>query len=115
MHGATEQHIKMFARLMYEKKYDEARTLHEWNNIDPTKTWRCEVLKAKLPSYIDSVQCGQCTQRRKSYEEPGAQGKAANIITGLTTENHCGSCRNKPCPRKRHVAELAKWKSLALG
>lgn len=94
--GATEQHIKMFARLIYEKKYDEARTLHEWSNIDPAKTWRCDVLKAKLPSYIDTVQCDQCAQRRKSYEDPGMQEKALIGGNGVTTDNHCGSCRHKP-------------------
>jgi len=64
--GATEQHIKMFARLMYGNGYDEARTLQEWENIDPGKTWKCETLKAKLPAFVDLDQCDKCDKNRKA-------------------------------------------------
>jgi P4 family phage/plasmid primase-like protien len=62
--GAKEDHIKMFARIIYGKDYDEKRTLTEWNNIDASKTWKCETLRAKLPAYIDSDECNKCDKRR---------------------------------------------------
>ncbi len=72
--GATEEHIKMFAKLMYRGQYDEKRTLQEWGNIDPSKTWQCETLKAKLPAYVDLSQCEKCEAGRK--EKPnGADNK----------------------------------------
>lgn len=64
--GATEQHIKMFARLIYKKEYDEARTLQEWANIDPSKTWKCETLKAKLPAFVS---CDTCKHDNKQSQE----------------------------------------------
>ncbi|MFZ3384735.1 MAG: bifunctional DNA primase/polymerase [Candidatus Methanoperedens sp.] len=61
--GAAEQHIKMFAKLVYEKEYDEQRTLNEWRNIDSMKTWRCNTLKIKLPAYVDASKCEKCEQQ----------------------------------------------------
>jgi putative DNA primase/helicase len=66
--GAIEVHICMFAKLMYDNKYDEGRTLQEWRNIDPAKTWTCETLRAKLPTYIDMKECAKCEERRQIYE-----------------------------------------------
>lgn len=65
--GAEEQHVKIFAKLMYGSKYDEKRTLQEWQNIDPKKTWQCETLKAKLPAYVSVDECKKCEQRRDNY------------------------------------------------
>ncbi len=63
--GATEQHIKMFAKLMYGKDYDGKRTLEEWNNIDPAKTWKCDTLREKLPTYVDFERCAKCEKRNE--------------------------------------------------
>ncbi len=77
--GATEEHANMFSKLMYQKDYDEKLTLQEWNNIDSSKTWQCETLKAKLPAYVDLGQCEKCEARRK--EKPDStEGKT------------CGEC-----------------------
>jgi len=67
--GATETHIRMFAKLMYDTKYDEGRTLQEWRNIDPAKTWTCDVLRAKLPAYVDLQECEKCEERKKKYQD----------------------------------------------
>lgn len=69
--GATDAHIKRFARLMYGKEYDEARTLNEWHDIDASKTWRCETLKAKLPAYVtlDDCEKWKCEDRRDGYKK----------------------------------------------
>ncbi|MFH0904704.1 MAG: phage/plasmid primase, P4 family, partial [Methanobacteriota archaeon] len=67
--GAQENHIKMFARLMYGAGYNEAETLREWRNIDPAKTWQCDTLKAKLPAYIDPGQCEKCDERRQNFKQ----------------------------------------------
>jgi putative DNA primase/helicase len=67
--GATEAHICMFSKLMYDTKYDEGRTLQEWRNIDPAKTWTCDVLRAKLPAYVDLQECEKCEERKKKYQE----------------------------------------------
>ena len=63
--GAKEEHIRMFAKLMYCEEYDEKHTLTEWYHIDPAKTWRCETLKAKLPTYVSVEECEKCEQRRQ--------------------------------------------------
>jgi hypothetical protein len=55
--GAGENHIKMFARLMYREEYDVARTLQEWTHIDGSKTWKCETIKAKFPAFADCEHC----------------------------------------------------------
>lgn len=75
--GATEAHIKMFAKLVYREKYDELRTLTEWGNIDPAKTWQCETIKAKLSAYIDPVQCAKCEADREAKK-----GKTSNVGGG---------------------------------
>lgn len=67
--GATELHICMFAKMMYDTKYKEGRTLQEWRNIDPGKTWTCDVLRAKLPTYVDLQECAKCEERKKAYQE----------------------------------------------
>lgn len=66
--GADEQHVKMFAKLMYKKNFDEGRTIQEWRNIDPAKTWTCETLKVRLPSYVDLAECEKCEQRRTAFQ-----------------------------------------------
>ena len=66
--GADEAHVKMFARLMYREKFDEGRTLQEWRNIDPAKTWTCEVLRAKLPAYVDLAECEKCDARKIAFQ-----------------------------------------------
>ncbi len=58
--GATEDHIKMFAKLMYQKDYNEEVTLQELRDIDPSKTWQCEALREKLPEYVNFSQCEKC-------------------------------------------------------
>ncbi|MCE8429074.1 MAG: bifunctional DNA primase/polymerase [Candidatus Methanoperedens sp.] len=63
--GAKEEHIRMFAKLMYREEYDEKHTLTEWDHIDLAKTWRCETLKAKLPAYVNVEECEKCEQRRQ--------------------------------------------------
>ncbi len=65
---ADEQHIRMFARLMYREKFDEERTMQEWRNIDPAKTWTCETLKAKLPAYVDLAECEKCDARKTAFQ-----------------------------------------------
>lgn len=58
--GATEDHIKMFAKLMYQNDYDEKTTLQELKRIDPNKTWQCGTLREKLPEYVNISQCEKC-------------------------------------------------------
>jgi len=66
--GAQEQHITMFAKLIYQSEYNEERTQSEWRHIDENKTWTCEKLRSKLSIYIDSEQCAECEKRRKSWQ-----------------------------------------------
>lgn len=82
---ATEEHIKMFAKLMYGKDYNEARTLQEWRNIDETKTWRCDKIAEKLTAYIDLTECEKCKDRREKYKEfkEGKKPKAVKEPVGL--------------------------------
>lgn len=77
--GASEKHIKMFARLMYGNDYKEKETLDEWQNIDPTKTWTCDKLKERLPAYIDLNLCEKCEVRRQKYKD-FKEGKAKTTI-----------------------------------
>lgn len=63
--GAKDEHIKMFAKLLYGKYYDEKRTLIEWQNIDASKPWKCETLQTKLSSMIDLTKCDECAKQRK--------------------------------------------------
>ncbi len=79
--GATEEHIKMFAKLMYGKEYNEKRTLQEWGNIDPAKTWQCENLRAKLPAYVDLSQCEECDQRRADFKKTETIESSENALT----------------------------------
>lgn len=58
--GATEDHIKLFAKLMYQQDYNENVTLQELKEIDPSKTWRCETLREKLSEYVNFSQCEKC-------------------------------------------------------
>lgn len=67
--GATEDDIKMFAKLMYGEDYDEAITLQELKGIDPTKTWQCNTLRATLPAYINLEQCAECEGKRARRED----------------------------------------------
>ncbi|VVB90733.1 Uncharacterised protein [uncultured archaeon] len=67
--GATENHIKMFAKLVYGTGYDESATLEEYRNIDKNKTWTCDKLKENLPTYIDLTQCEKCNERREAFKE----------------------------------------------
>jgi putative DNA primase/helicase len=73
--GASDEHIKMFARLMYKEDYNEARTLREFGNIDPAKTWKCDTLKAKLPSFTDPAECARCEIRRENVTTRGPSVK----------------------------------------
>lgn len=68
--GATESHIKVFAKLMYGAKFDETRTLQEWQNIDPAKTWTCGKLREKCAAHIDLNKCEQCKARKEAYTNP---------------------------------------------
>lgn len=61
--GAKEEHIRMFARMMYGADYNEERTITEWNNIDGSKTWQCSTLRSKLSSYVDTKRCTRCADR----------------------------------------------------
>jgi hypothetical protein len=80
--GATEAHICMFAKLMYGQEYDEARTLNEWRNIDPAKTWTCVTLQEKVPAFLDPEQCEKCEERRTKYKE-FKEGKKKEIKAPL--------------------------------
>jgi len=89
--GAKEEHIRMFAKFMYREGYDEERTLREFENIDPAKTWQCETLQAKLPSFVDFVQCKQCTERKENYQKkpdnthrkPQPEGYAFELVSAV--------------------------------
>lgn len=70
--GATEEHIKMFAKLMYQSEYDEKLTLQEWAQIDSSKTWQCKTLKEKLPSYVDCEGCEGENKNKKQKKSPDA-------------------------------------------
>jgi len=75
--GVTFRHIRMFAKLIYGKDYDEKRTIQEWNNIDAKKTWKCDTLRSKLPSYIDYNACDKCDKRRDNND---VKAKTSNKI-----------------------------------
>jgi P4 family phage/plasmid primase-like protien len=67
--GAIEDHIRMFAKIIYENDYNEKTTIQEWNHIDASKTWKCDTLKAKLPSYLNPETCSKCEVRKKQHTE----------------------------------------------
>ena len=67
--GAEDRHIQMFAKLIYKEGYDEARTMQEWHNINPSLTWSCEKLGEKVPEYLDDEQCAQCEARKALYNK----------------------------------------------
>jgi hypothetical protein len=97
--GATEEHAKMFAKLMYREGYDETRTLQEWAQIDAGKTWQCNTLKAKLPAFIDLNECGKCDMRRERNEGNGK-------VRQESEEKSCGDCRY--CPGETGRCNKAK-------
>ncbi len=66
--GASEEHVRMFATMVYGEKYDEVKTSREWANIDPTKTWTCDKLREKLPAFVVSDECEKCETRRQNYK-----------------------------------------------
>jgi len=80
--GANEDHIKMFAKLMYEREYDERRTLTEWRNIDASKTWRCDTLRAKLPAYVDCENC-----KRRDHTEAKQDSQAGALIKYVESDD----------------------------
>lgn len=63
--GAGEQHMKMFAKLMYGSSYDEKITAEELSYINPKKTWRCQTLRQKF-AHFDQY-CSSCM----TYTRPG--------------------------------------------
>ena len=86
--GATDKHALMFARLIYGKDYDEARTLLEWRNLDPGKTWKCETLKAKVPGFVDPANCEKFDKRKKDYKAQKNNSRGAfDYIDRITEKN----------------------------
>lgn len=66
---AREEHLKLFAKLMYRQDYDETKTLNELKYIDEGKTWKCETLQQKVPSLINLDRCEECEKRREKAEQ----------------------------------------------
>ncbi|MCJ7772540.1 MAG: phage/plasmid primase, P4 family, partial [Desulfobacterales bacterium] len=59
--GASLEDICFVAKLIYKKDFDSARTELEFNNIDESKTWQCNTLESKFPTFID---CNNCNVKR---------------------------------------------------
>ncbi len=117
--GAREEHIKMFAKLMYGSNYNEGRTLEEWKNIDDAKTWQCETLRSKLPAYIDLSKCKKCDDAReisKEYDKNTARDSKNGLIPELSTDEiNKLSCaeRNRrlelSLPEDHFLTQYVKW------
>ncbi len=82
--GGSEKHMKMFSKLMYGDKYNEGRSLEEWNNIDASKTWKCDTLRSALPAYVDLSKCEKCNESRESYTNSPIHDK--DVIPSLKTK-----------------------------
>jgi len=61
--GATLADGEMWAKVIYGEDHDMNKTLTEWRNIDPAKTWRCEMVRDKLGGVIE---CGCDTCKWKA-------------------------------------------------
>lgn len=98
--GATEEHIKMLALILYGKDYDEIKTLREWYNLKADRTWKCETLATKLPSYVN---CAHCKHKEQNAEVD-------------ITEKTCRSCVFKPkgglgsCKNDANISVVSKKK-----
>lgn len=56
--GATLADGEMWVKIIYGDGFDRAKTLTEWRNIDPTKTWKCETVGVKF-----GCDCAGCNWR----------------------------------------------------
>ena len=113
--GAEEEHVKMFAKLMYGSNYDEGRALQEWGNIDATKTWQCDTLKAKLPAYVDLNKCQRCDDARDSQNNDRASSPLLKTkemplkdIISLNKEEHERKLE-LPLPDDHFISHCVKW------
>jgi hypothetical protein len=99
--GATDTHLRMFAKILYQFDYDADITNREMSNIDPERTWRCDVLKSKLSMYIDVDDCENCEIRRKEYQA-SIENKTCNTKTNTITKKN--EIEYPP-----DILEIAKW------
>ena len=67
--GATLSDAEMWAKIIYGEDHDMAKTLIEWRNIDPAKTWKCETIADKLGGVIE---CGCTSCKWKASPEKTA-------------------------------------------
>ena len=72
--GATLADAEMWARILYGEIFDRTKTLTEWRNIDPAKTWKCETIARKLGGAIE-CDCDACGW--KAPTAPAAAPKLA--------------------------------------
>ena len=57
--GATLADGEMWAKVIYGEDHDAGKTLTEWRNIDPAKTWMCKTIADKLGGVIE-CDCAGC-------------------------------------------------------
>ncbi len=107
--GANEEHARMFAKLMYREKFDEGRTLQEWGNIDPAKTWTCETLKTKLPAYVDLVECEKCEERRTAFKNRPDLAPAPPKITDPDATTDLSNAKRFVQLHQRNIRFVPDW------
>lgn len=78
---ATLADVEMWGKIIYGDGFDPAKTLTEWRNIDPTKTWKCETVRAKLGGVID-CDCAGC-KWKTTYN---LTSEAATAPDGIDTD-----------------------------
>ncbi len=97
--GAQQEHILMFAKMIYKATFDASRTLKEWYNINELATWTCEKIREKVPEYLDIMQCQQCQTRKDLYK------KKDICLSDMVANNDCYSCPYHP-KNNRHKNDI---------
>jgi len=88
--GAQQEHILMFAKLLYKATFDAARTLQEWYRISASMTWTCDKMREKVPEYLNPQQCAQCQARKDLYN------KKDICMSDARGADKCSACPHHP-------------------
>lgn len=75
--GATLADGEMWAKVIYGEDHDAGKTLTEWRNIDPAKTWMCMTVADNLGGVIE-CDCAGC-----KWTPPSTSSKKTTTLDAL--------------------------------
>ncbi len=106
--GATLEHIKLFAKIIYKSDYDERKTVREFNgwtqkNFPP---WTCEKLKEQCNGFVN---CDSCSIKKVAPDNACVEMELNEIMTLHQSETERRIMMD--LPDSHFISEYIKWMS----